>query len=411
MKKLLLIIMAAVLLFGPLSGQSGEPTPGIKFSGFVKNDIFLDTRQSTAALGLREGHFYLFPDNKVLDINGKDINANTSLHFLSIQTRLKGDITGPDAFGAKTSGTIEAEFFGTSEADINGFRLRHAFVKLDWAKTTLISGQFWHPMFITESFPGTISFNTGAPFQPFSRNPQVRLIRSLGKISLSATAYGQRDFTTPGPDGNSNKYLRNSCVPGLDLQLKVTAGEAVTGWAGFGYKRIRPELRTLLNLETKENLGSISAYLNFKIRTAPLLISMMGVYAQNAADLMMTGGYAISSTDLLTQYRTYTNLNTGSAWLDLSTTGTKVVAGLFAGYSKNLGSSDLIDGSVYGRGTDVDHLLRVSPRISFNSGKLTFAAETEYTAAAYGTRMADGKVSGTDTVANLRLLFSTIYRF
>lgn len=411
MKKFQTIIMTLSVLSGPGLTQVTEIPVGIKFSGFVKNDIFLDTRQSTAALGLREGHFYLFPDNKAPDINGKDINANPGLHFLSIQTRLKGDITGPDAFGARTSGVIEAEFFGTSETDLNGFRLRHAFVKLDWEKTSLISGQFWHPMFITESFPGTISFNTGAPFQPFSRNPQVRFVRNLGKISLSATAYGQRDFSSPGPEGTSNKYLRNSCVPGLDLQLKVPAGELVTGWAGFGYKRIRPELRTLLNIETKETLGSISAYLNLKIKTSPLVISMMGVYAQNASDLMMTGGYAVSSTDLLTQYRTYTSLNTGSIWFDLSGTGTKVTAGLFAGYSKNLGSSELIDGNVFGRGTDVDHMLRVSPRVSLTSGKFTFAGETEYTAAAYGTRQADGKVSGTDTVANLRFLLSTIYRF
>ena len=63
----------------------------------------------------------------MIDMN--DLNANPSFHILNIQTRLRGDITGPDAFGAKTSGAIEAEFFGTSESDLNGFRLRHAYVQ------------------------------------------------------------------------------------------------------------------------------------------------------------------------------------------------------------------------------------------------------------------------------------------
>ncbi|MCK7533463.1 MAG: hypothetical protein MZV63_21735 [Marinilabiliales bacterium] len=85
-----------------------------------------------------------------------DLNANPSFHILNIQTRIRGDISGPDAFGAKTSGAIEAEFFGTSESDLNGFRLRHAYVQMEWPKVTLLTGQYWHPMFITESFPGNV---------------------------------------------------------------------------------------------------------------------------------------------------------------------------------------------------------------------------------------------------------------
>ena len=116
--------------------QEPDPSWGIKFSGFVKTDIFYDTRQSSASNGLREGHFYLYPDNVLYDAAGNDLNANPSFHMLNIQTRIRGDITGPDAFGAKTSGAIEAEFFGTSESDLNGFRLRHAYVRLDWTSTS-----------------------------------------------------------------------------------------------------------------------------------------------------------------------------------------------------------------------------------------------------------------------------------
>jgi hypothetical protein len=411
MKKCIFITILAAAFIQTGFSQEGDPSWGIKFTGFVKNDIFFDTRQSTASNGLREGHFYLYPDNVVSDLSGNDINANPSLHFLSIQSRIRGDIAGPDAFGAKTSGAIEAEFFGTSEADINGFRLRHAYVKLDWSKTTLLSGQFWHPMFVTESFPGTVSFNTGAPFTPFSRNPQVRLTRMLGKAGLTITAYGQRDFTSPGPDGNSNKYLRNSCLPGLNLQAKIPAGEVLTAWLGVDYKKLRPELRTEMNFETSESTGSIAAFANIKVKTAPVNISMMAVYAQNAADLMMIGGYAVSSVTLLDMHKTYTCLNTGNIWIDAATNGKKTAFGLFAGFSQNFGSSDIIQGSVYGRGSNIDHLLRISPRINFSAGKMSFAGEIEHTTAAYGTMQDDGKVISTSNVSNLRILLSTIYRF
>ncbi len=411
MKRLVLFVMIIAGYLGESLCQTADPVWGIKFSGFAKNDIFYDTRQSSAANGLREGHFYLYPDNKYFDGAGNDLNLNSSLHFLSIQTRIRGDISAPEAFGAKTSGAIEAEFFGTSEADLNGFRLRHAYVKLDWPKVSLLSGQFWHPMFTAESFPGTISFNTGAPFIPFSRNPQLRLTGLLGKASVSLTAYGQRDFTSPGPAGNSNRYLRNSTIPGLNLLLKIPAGSNVTGWLGVDYKNIRPELVTAMNYESNERVSGISAFANLRIITAPVNISMMGVYGENPADLMMIGGYAVKSTNPANGISEYTTINTGNFWIDLTTKGTRTSFGLFSGYSKNLGASDIITGDVYGRGTNIDHIFRVSPRVTVTEGKLSIAGELEHTTAAYGTRQADGKVADASKVSNLRVLLSTIYRF
>jgi len=407
---LMLFLLAMNILY--VFAQENDPAWGIKFSGFVKNDIFYDTRQSSASNGLREGHFYLYPDNNLYDFAGNNINANPSFHMLSIQTRIKGDITGPDAFGARTSGVIEAEFFGTSESDLNGFRLRHAYVKLDWESTSILTGQFWHPMFPVESFPGTISFNTGAPFTPFSRNPQIRITQKAGEVSFILTAWAQRDFTSPGPDGSSNKYLRNSGLPGFDLQLRIPAGDAVTGWAGIDYKRVRPELKTSANVETNAMIGSFSAYANLKIKTKPLNISLMGVYGQNSCDLMMIGGYAVSEiTNIVLQEKKYTNLNTGNIWMDIGTNGKKITFGFFSGYSKNLGSGDQINGTVYGRGNNIDHLFRMAPRITFTDGRFSFAGEVESTTAAYGIQQSDGKVNITANVNNLRLLISTIYRF
>ncbi len=384
MKKIIFLMILCLILSKSGLSQETDPLWGIKFSGFVKTDILYDTRQSTASNGLREGHFYLFPDNVLNDI----------------------------AFGAKTSGAIEAEFFGTSESDLNGFRLRHAYARLDWKSTSLLTGQYWHPMFPAESFPATISFNTGAPFIPFSRNPQVRLTQKMGPLSMSLTAYSQRDFTSPGPDGNSNKYLRNSPLPGFDFQLRIPAGKNLTGWAGVDYKKLRPELKTPANIETDASIRSMALFANIKVKTKPLNISVMGVYGQNASDLMMIGGYAVSDTITPgNPEKTYTNLNSGNFWIDIGTNGKKFSFGLFTGYSMNLGANDEIEGPVYGRGSNIDHLFRLSPRIIFTDNRMSFAAEIESTTAAYGTMQADGKVSGAKNVTNLRVLISTVYKF
>ena len=66
MKRLLLLLGLVISYTGNAQEIKEEPKFGINFSGFVKTDIFFDTRQSGTSTGLREGHFYLFPDNSVL---------------------------------------------------------------------------------------------------------------------------------------------------------------------------------------------------------------------------------------------------------------------------------------------------------------------------------------------------------
>ena len=405
------VFTLSIISFCSLAAQNA-PTFGIKFSGYVRTDVIYDTRQSATANGLREGHFYLFPDNALFDADSVDINANPSFHILSIQTRLRGDITGPDAFGAKTSGVIEAEFFGTSEADLNGFRLRHAFTKLDWKKSSLLIGQTWHPIFPTDCFPGTVSFNTGAPFTPFSRNPQIKFTYRPGKLSASVTAYSQRDFTSTGPDGSANKYMRNSGLPGLNAQVKIPLTANGFALIGGDYKTIRPELRTAANFENPNTLGSLAGFATFHLKTKPVSLTMMGAYVQNATDLVMIGGYGVADIiDPVTGVRTFANLTTASGWLDLYTNGEKFQAGLFAGYSKNLGSAAEFSGPLYGRGTNIDYLARISPRLMVTNEKFTIAAEFETTIAAYGKADTFGEVINTNPVTNFRILLAAIYKF
>ena len=415
MRKILLftLIFISVISLTINAQEKKEPTFGIKFTGFVKNDVFYDTRQGNSGGVLREGHFYLYPDPIVYDADLNDLNDKSTLNMLSIQSRLKGNIFGPDAFGAKTSGVIEAEFFGNAEADINGFRLRHAFMKLNWKNTEFLSGQTWHPIFSADCYPGTISFNTGAPFIPFSRNPQVKVSHKFGPLALVSAVYSQRDFSSTGPDGASSKYMRNSSIPGVDfqIQLKPDSTEHAFG-LGIDYKRLTPEIKTTKNYQTNEQIGSIAASTYLKLKFKPITVKVQGSYIQNGTDLMMLGGYAIKQvTDTAKGFKEYTTINTGSAWMDITTNGTKIQAGIFAGYSKNLGSMSEIKGACYSRGANIDHLYRVSPRVIFISGKFTAGTELEMTTAGYGKADKYGKVKDVEEVTNFRILFSTTYNF
>ena len=425
MKRNLLLFFCFFLLVTISFGQDA-PMFGIKFSGFVKNDFYFDSRQTVS---IRDGQFLLYPAAKDYDPYGDDINARSSFNIISIQSRLRGNITGPDALGAKTSGAIEGEFFGHAEGQINEFRLRHAYVKLDWENTHLLVGQYWHPMFIETSFPSTISFNTGVPFVAFARNPQIRLTQDFGNLSAMFTVLSQRDFTSTGPDGPDTKYLRNAVLPNLNLRAEYhtawSNGHEFLGGASVNYKKLMPRLETPVGFKTNEMVSSLSWNVFIKYVFPSIELKAGFTHAQDAHDLTMLGGYAIHELTNSDEGRyNYTPYKTAAAWGDFETRSDTWKDGLFLGYTKNLGAIEQlasfanIPGYPYSRGYNVDYVYRISPRLIFNTGKFRFAPEIEYTVAAYAKEEygfpdidRKGVVKNSEEVGNLRLLLGVYFFF
>lgn len=408
MKKYFTLLILTLL---PLAGFSQIIIRefGIKFSGYVKNDIIYDSRQTVAP---REGHFMLYPAAPDFDRFGNDANESPNFNMLAIQTRLHGDINGPDAFGAKTSGMMEAEFFGHSNADVNGFRLRHAVIKLKWNNTELLFGQTWHPLFVQSCFASTVSFNTGAPFQPFSRNPQVRLTHNLGDFKFMAAAIAQRDFSSPG--GSSS--LRNSAIPNANIQIhyekELSSESMFTTGAAFDYKELRPRLMTDSLYTTDVTVQGFSYLYFLKFRVPAFTFKFEYVNGQNMYDHTMLGGFAVHDIiDASTNFLEYTPMKVSSYWIDIHSNGKTFQAGIFAGLTRNNGTLKENNGIYYSRGENIAYIYRLSPRIVFNSGKTRIALEGEYTAAAYGNPDKNGIITNSEEVGNLRILLGVYYFF
>ena len=419
MKKFLFLFLS-MISFGVFAQTPA--TFGIKFTGFVRTDIFYDSRQ---IINSRESHFLLYPDNVLIDPTGKDINAKSSFNMLSITSRLKANITAPDVLGAKAYGAIEGEFFGMSDADINQFRLRHAYFKLNWQTTELLVGQYWNPFFIPEAFPLVANFNTGAPFTPITRNPQVRLTQTFGQLRLMVAAISQRDFTSMGPNPadptkavSNSMFLRNSALPDFHVQIQYrpNSSENIIGING-DFKTIVPELYTIgksgAKFSTDEKISSISACAFIKLKFNPVTVKVYAIMAENGPDIIMIGGIAAKElTDSITGHRTWTNLRSAASWLEINTTNKKWNAGLFLGYTKNLGSADIIQTNfLYSLGTKIDYVYRISPRISYTAGNLACSLEFDNTTAAYGTNNNHGEVINAKDVTNLRTLLVMNYNF
>ena len=450
MKKSLLLVIVAGLLscYTAMAQEKKEEEKkfGISFSGYVKNDFFLDTRQTVA---VREGHFLLWPVREVLDENGVDINEGYNLNMLAVQSRLSGKITGPDAFGAKTSGLIEADFFAQADDNINLLRLRHAYLKLNWTNTELLAGQYWNPLFVTGCFPGVVSFNTGTPIQSFARNPQIRLTQKFGNFSVIAAILSQRDYASRGLLGPSSSYLRNSAIPDLHFQIHYAASNDETGISyllavGVAYKSIVPRLSStvtispettevVLNLEdttavivttpavketyaVDEKVSGLSFVLCQTLKMKSFTFKLQYRYGENLADVLAPSGFAVLDVvDPATGELSYTPLRSQTVWGEIHTNGKSLQVGVFGGIVLNMGTKETMSSAsnaVYGLATDIETLYRVAPRVVWNSEKVRFALELEYTSASYGNDYDENyKPASTTTVANLRTLLAAYYFF
>ena len=410
MKKTLFITALMAMFIG---GAQAQEKPSIKLYGFIRNYACFDTRESLTS---NSEQFYYMPKNELLDANGDDINAQPNIMLLSITTRLGVNITGPEFLGAKTSAKIEADFagFGTSNTVL---RIRQAYAKMDWKKNSLLVGQAWHPM-MGDMMPDVFSLETGAPFTPFSRTPQVRYDYKNKGFTLSATALYQFQYTSYGPDGASFNYARNAVVPELYFQAMYKNGGFQVG-AGVDLLTLKPRQKYEFNGATykckEDPVVSISPTIFASYKKGNWGVKGRFTYAQNAAHLSMISGYGVTKVNDNGEQE-YGSINSVSGWVDVTYKQPLKKGFLtfccFAGYTKNLGCDDDFAGPIYMRGEkNMDNMWRVAPSIIYTHNAMSIGIEYNPTTVAYGTPDARYKMSDTHNVTNHRICTMLKYNF
>ena len=410
MKKTLFM---AALMSMFIGGAKAQEKPSIKLYGFVRNYACFDTRESMTS---NSEQFYYMPKDEVFDANGDDINAQPNMMLLSITTRLGANITGPEFLGAKTSAKIEADFagFGTSNTVL---RIRQAYAKMDWEKNSVLLGQAWHPM-MGDMMPDVFSLETGAPFTPFSRTPQLRYDYKNKGFTLTATALYQFQYTSYGPDGSSFNYARNAIVPELYFQAMYKNGGFQIG-AGVDLLTIKPRQKFEHNGATykckEDPVVSVSPTVFASYKNGNWGVKGRFTYAQNAAHLSMISGYGVTNIDANGEQE-YGTLNSVGGWVDVTYKQPLKKGFLtfccFAGYTKNLGCQDDIVGPIYMRGEkNMDNMWRVAPSVLYTHNAMSFGIEYNPTTVAYGTADSRYKVKDTHNVTNHRICAMMKYNF
>ena len=216
-----LILQALLVSLLPLSANAQKQV-SIDWYGFVAAQSWINTHESVASA---EGFLYLYPMDRIQDpVDQHDQAAIPQGSWFGTMARLGFVLKGPEIFGAASRAKAELEFSGHSAP--GSVLYRHAFMALDWEKSTLTLGQTWHPM--NDLFPSTVGIAIGSPFNALNRSPQLRYEYFMGqdkKIKLMGAAIFQAGNPSAGPLGKSYHYARRSMMPMLYAGVDFTLGD------------------------------------------------------------------------------------------------------------------------------------------------------------------------------------------
>ena len=357
MKKFLIIPFLFIAVFCFSQGFITAKKIQVDFSGFVRNDFFIDSRKNVCGC---DHLLEFYPFKPVYDENGEDINNYPNAHFLNTFTRFGTRFSGLQMGKTDVSAYVEVDFTGYNET--NGLRLRHAYTSFSFPNSTLLFGRAWHPTFIEKVYPSVLNENTGLPFQVFNRSPQLRYTHTMNKnLLFIAAAVYQFNYANNGPDGKSYSYQRNAVVPNMHGQLQFINAN-ITAGAAVDWKSIQPRKSTVGTqgtFKTSERLNTWAALAYLKYSREKFEFKAKSMFGQNVSESLLPGGYAVASKDSETGFESYTPLNHIYNWVNL-TYGQEWKVGVFAGYLKNLGTSEIPLGPFYGMATDIDAIYKIS---------------------------------------------------
>lgn len=403
------------------------------FSGFVKSSYYYDTRQVITA---RDIDFLLYPVADA-DPDEDDPTDVDNLSSFQLFSRLGVGISefGTQVLGGDVSGLVEADFFGPgtiSPAQENFFRLRRAFAKLVWDDREVLFGLEWTPLFTLSAFPHTVATEAGTPFNPFSRQPMIKLtlkpgnLRVIGIASWQFDAFVDAALTVPESFADEATALggaldgidaqQQSSIPSLHGHLQYVSGNATLGIGGY-FKTLRP-----FPLSDRFYSGAGTAYVAL---TTPNVIFRAKTVYGSVRDHVGVGGYIYDpdAAGVFGDSDGFKQINTLTGWLEVEGTGT-VAPGLFAGYLTNLGVSDELESdladisyatrSVTPNANSIASVWEIAPRLALNYGPLRFAFEVQITTAQYSSNFdenfAPDPTDDEDSVTNVRGDF-TVFLF
>lgn len=389
MKKIV-IALAAALMMGSIA-QAQEPH--FKIYGFIRNYFTYDTRENVAGT---EDFFEYVPKDKLMS-DGTDLNEEGTFRFAALTSRVGLDVLGYQVLGWNIGAKVETDFYAglTGNTGTATLRLRQAFLTMSKKSISLKMGQAWHPM--AADLPDVLSLNSGSPFNPFSRTPEVIFDYKISDspVTLTAAAIWQMQYTSTGPDGAKADYIKYGATPEFYFGVNYKSAHFL-GRLGVDVLSIKPRHIGEHNgtkVKVDDRITTVSPFIYLQYTKDKFAFKAKSIFAQAGEHMNLNGGYGVTKINEDGSWE-YDATRNSSSWVSVSY-GKKFKGNMFLGYVKNLGTSDkLIDNAEHfwfskNSFKNLNSLLRVSPSILYNMGKLGFGLEYEITSARYGSFGAD----------------------
>lgn len=394
----------------------------VKISGYVKYEMFEDSRQTINA---RQGTILVVPKMPEYDPNHVDIHDAPHWNMAGIRSRIYFDITGPKLGHAYTSAKIGTDFADSGELAV--LRLRDASMQLYWehsqhSNTRLVVGQSHHPMVLGEPYPATLGYSEGILINPAGFAPQATIFYTTGALTLIGSL-----------NANWKTFAgRNAVAPCIFLASEITIQKKNIIGAGIDFHREVPRLQTDAEIATlgqsfatTNGFNSWAAYVSAFFEINNFKAKFRWLYAENGQRYYLLSGFATKAEGYnpTTDERQYTNLRSISYWTELIYRYKKAEVGIFMGYVKNIGSRHQLitdeDGfadtrfitTFYPEAAKTDYVLRIQPRLKYYLDPIHFGMELEYCCAGYGQVNKFGKIEKSSPTSVARLLFVACYVF
>jgi len=433
MKKILFSLLLAALSSMGLalvcSGQDETPSK-VRLYGFIRNYLVYDSHEVNA--GTQDLYFYMPKDRKME--YGVDLNAVPSFRMLALTSRLGLDISGYRIGNTRVRGIIEGDFYCMSGSTA-AFRLRQAYAGILWDNLVLGDlllnvGQTWHPMAV--DMPHVTNLETGAPFNPFNRSPQIMAHWTVGNFTwtggilypMQYLPVGPSSTTGPAWNGLQEKYeptttyatvksadfAKYGLIPEVYLGMSYQRG-GFMGKAGVNLFSIKPGWEApdvrVLDESTRElsfdygnrsvlrrgRLFAVSPFVFLQFTSGSFQVRAKSILAQAGEHMNLLSGYG-ATFNWKRQALTYTPMQDWASFLSFQV-GRKFQFMTMLGYMQQLGTtkslfnyemSDYRNSIWLNTAADshIQRAFRATPTIAYNLGKLTFAIEYNCTGAWFG---------------------------
>ena len=403
------LALAVVALFAPAAKAfASEPADAsakiekpshFKFYGFIRNYFAFDSRESKSGT---KDLFYYIPKDEALNAKGEDMNANPTFRFLAITSRVGLDVKDYQFGKTKVGAKIETDFY-CMNGNVAVLRLRLAYATLGWdglgkdgkQSTSLKIGQAWHP--IAADQPYVIDLETGTPFNPFSRTPQVMLDHNFSKnFTLTGGFIWQMQYLSSGPNGASDNYIKYGCTPEFYAGVTFKSNNGFTGRVGMDVLSIKPRWRNSAGDKVDDRITTVSPYVYAQYSKDAFAVNAKVVYASAGEHFNKLSGYGVTDINSDGSWD-YAPLHSTASYLSVKY-GRKLQVQGMIGHMKNLGTSKSLyeapanpgstsPDNVYISGNgfhNLNQIIRVTPTVVYNLGKLSFGLEYDITSAQYG---------------------------